>query len=203
MADLAACPGVLKPLESVGEVIELPANQEVLLERIHEFDAFLTERDITQYHRMADKDPQILQLWGTNYRRRFSGNDYWVKATLNRIRFLAQNWDMEKWKLDDQHWVFIADTRFKNEAQALREHGGVYVDVIRLHDNGTRFIAPDRDPKHPSEADLDGFTADYRIAAHNMVELALETERLYRQIRRRNRRRFLKDAVLSEKEEAE
>ncbi|MEX2172521.1 MAG: NAD(P)-dependent oxidoreductase [Pirellulales bacterium] len=42
MADIAACPDVLKPLDSIGDVVELPASQEVLVERIHEFDAFLT-----------------------------------------------------------------------------------------------------------------------------------------------------------------
>lgn len=42
MADVAACPEVLKPLDSVAKVIELPADQRVLAERIHEFDAFLT-----------------------------------------------------------------------------------------------------------------------------------------------------------------
>ena len=42
MADIAACPDVLEPLDSIADVIDLPANQEMLVERIHEFDAFLT-----------------------------------------------------------------------------------------------------------------------------------------------------------------
>jgi D-3-phosphoglycerate dehydrogenase len=42
MADVAACPDVLKPLEAIGEVIQLPACQELLFDRIHEFDAFVT-----------------------------------------------------------------------------------------------------------------------------------------------------------------
>ena len=42
MADIAACPDVLKPLEKIADVVELPPNQELLVERIGEFDAFLT-----------------------------------------------------------------------------------------------------------------------------------------------------------------
>lgn len=54
MADLAACPDVLKPLESIGEVIELPAQQELLLEQIGEFEGFLTSL-------MVETNREVLQ----------------------------------------------------------------------------------------------------------------------------------------------
>jgi D-3-phosphoglycerate dehydrogenase / 2-oxoglutarate reductase len=42
MLDVAACPDVLKPLHEIGTLIALPDCQDLLLERVHEFDAFVT-----------------------------------------------------------------------------------------------------------------------------------------------------------------
>jgi hypothetical protein len=41
MVDVSACPRVLDPLRDVAEVVELPANVEVLRDRIGSFDAYL------------------------------------------------------------------------------------------------------------------------------------------------------------------
>ena len=64
MADIAACPEVLKPLDSIGDVVELPASQEVLVERIHEFDAFLTSLTV-ETNRAVLQNVKKLQVIAT------------------------------------------------------------------------------------------------------------------------------------------
>lgn len=136
------------------------------------------ERGIVQYDRMVEKDPEMLQFWGTDYRRTHCGHDYWVNRTLEAIKS-----KVAKLNPKEKHIIAIADTRFRNEAKALREHNGVYVDVIRYHKDGERFLAPDRDPQHPSEIDLDGVRPDYTLQAFNLAELEQETKRLLYQLR--------------------
>jgi D-3-phosphoglycerate dehydrogenase / 2-oxoglutarate reductase len=54
MADVTACPEVLKPLKEIARVVEMPPRQDLLIEGIHEFDGFLTSlavqtnRDVLQ-----------------------------------------------------------------------------------------------------------------------------------------------------------
>jgi D-3-phosphoglycerate dehydrogenase len=64
MVDVAVCPDVLKPLQEIGEVIELPACQETLLERIHEFDAFVTSL-VVQTNREVLESARKLQVIAT------------------------------------------------------------------------------------------------------------------------------------------
>ncbi|MEX2306805.1 MAG: NAD(P)-dependent oxidoreductase [Pirellulales bacterium] len=64
MVDVAACPDVLKPLQTIGEVIELPACQDALLERIHEFDAFVTSLAV-QTNREILENARKLQVIAT------------------------------------------------------------------------------------------------------------------------------------------
>ena len=80
---------------------------------------------------------QLLQLWGTEYRRSEDHN-YWVKKTLD----LAGNYDK----------VVISDVRFENEADAIIEAGG---EVIRIN-RSTNFNSD-----HPSEISLDNYNRFY------------------------------------------
>jgi len=121
------------------------------------------ERDIIEYQGMLKKDPEILQFWGTNFRREFFGKDYWVKRTFDKIEQIAQE--------GFQGYILIPDTRFKNEAIAIKEPGGYYIKVVRTNENGSMYIAKDRDPNHSSEIDLEDFTADFTLTAINLYEL--------------------------------
>ena len=69
MADVAACPDVLKPLKSIAKVIELPANQEVLLERIHQFDAFLTSLTVETNREVLQNRTGVPPHWILNQAR--------------------------------------------------------------------------------------------------------------------------------------
>lgn len=138
-------------------IINLNANDEraipaKLLPRINEF---LLKRDIYEFRGMVDKDSEFLQIWGTDIRRNLYDQDYWVKKTEQKI--------LEIKKLPGKHLILIPDTRFKNELLLITKHNGFYVEVIRLNEDGTRFLATDRDPNHPSEIDLDGTMPTWQV----------------------------------------
>jgi hypothetical protein len=136
--------------------------------------ALFRERGIASYSHMTDKDPQMLQFWGTEFRRNHTDTDYWVNKTLENLSTYAERNFIE----DALYIVPIADTRFSNEARAVWKNGGIYVDIIRIREDGLRYIADDRDPGHPSEVDLDGVVPDYLIRCSNLDELREETKKL-------------------------
>ena len=130
-----------------------------------------TRRNITRYQGMVDKDPEILQFWGTNFRRTLCDPNYWVKLTLEKATSIASNLE--------RGIIIISDTRFINEAEAIKENEGFYVKVVRLNEDGSQYIATDRDPNHPSEAELEGYTAEVVIAAKNISELEDKANEFY------------------------
>lgn len=78
----------------------------------------------------------ILQGWGTDYRRKLHGNDYWIRAWKRRV----VNSSAEV--------VVVPDVRFLNEARLIHDSGGYLFKVIRPgYSEG--------DDTHPSETDLD------------------------------------------------
>jgi len=76
---------------------------------------------------------------GTNLMRNQWMSDFWVKCAMRQI----QGW------LDQGYSVVVPDTRFPNEAQAVREAGG---QVWKVH----RPSLPSND-QHESETALDGW----------------------------------------------
>jgi hypothetical protein len=96
------------------------------------------------------KHPKLLQFWGTEYRRLYSGQDYWIKKLFATIP-------------GNLHIALISDMRFLDEAAAIKERGGYTVNVQRLNADGTQYYAPDRPRDHRSETELDGYNYDYFI----------------------------------------
>lgn len=71
----------------------------------------------------APRSPrQIMQWWGTEYRRAYSGPDYWTRALKARVHIQQQS---------HQFRHVISDVRFANEAAAVRALGGVIWDIRR------------------------------------------------------------------------
>jgi hypothetical protein len=95
------------------------------------------------------KHPKLLQWWGTEYRRA-QDPDYWVKKVDDQIR-------------DFDGVVVISDLRFINEFKFIKGRGGYTVNIARINENGSRFIAIDRDPNHISETGLDTFPWDFYL----------------------------------------
>lgn len=79
-------------------------------------------REFIEAHKPAFRP--ILQWWGTDFRRTFSGTDYWVgriRATLDALPHLHPR----------VRAVFLTDVRFPNEAALVRDRGGQVVRVVR------------------------------------------------------------------------
>jgi hypothetical protein len=120
-------------------------------------DEYFKARNITEYWGMNDKDSEMLQFWGTNYRRTFHTENYWVIKAKQKIDNLK--------KTGFEGIIILPDTRFKNEVGFVYGENGLYVDVICLLPDGSQYISPDRDPKHQSEVELDGQQCDYTVIA--------------------------------------
>jgi hypothetical protein len=93
---------------------------------------------------MRKKDPELLQVVGTNIFRKYQP-DVWVEVLLAQL-------DEERPDI-----AVISDVRFPNEAEAIRHAGGLLYKITRLADRGVPYVAPDRDPFHPSETALDDY----------------------------------------------
>jgi hypothetical protein len=96
------------------------------------------------------KHPKLLQWWGTDYRRTYYGEDYWVKKLFTSI---PSNTDI----------ALVSDTRFPNEAAGIKQRDGYTINVQRLREDGSAFYSDDRPVDHPSETALDGYNWDFYI----------------------------------------
>ena len=123
-------------------------------------------RDITEYWKMDGKDPEILQFWGTNFRRKFCDINYWIDRTFKKINELPKS----------TKYIIIPDTRFINEVEAVHNHDGLYIKVIRTNTDGSAYVANDRDPNHASEIELENYPADFTLTATNLIELEKEVD---------------------------
>lgn len=76
--------------------------------------------------------------------------------------------------------ILIPDLRFQNEAEFIRSHEGLCVRVQRTREDGSLYIAEDRDPQHPSENELNEFPWPITIEARDgdMLHLQREAQRL-------------------------
>lgn len=85
----------------------------------------------------------ILQGWGTDYRRKLHGEDYWVRQWLRTVK-------------NSSHKVIVCpDVRFINEADTIKKMGGYVIRVDRK--------SVDTSDTHPSETALDNYTFDHII----------------------------------------
>jgi hypothetical protein len=123
-----------------GKRIEREAFDDLLKQQVAKAVGF--EVDFVE----AQKDffRPLLQWWGTEFRRNLCGNDYWV----NRMRR-----QLKQHSLSD--YIFVTDVRFPNEAELIRENGGVVVRV----DRGD-FIADENANKHATETVMDNYKFD-------------------------------------------
>ena len=92
---------------------------------------------------------------------RFHDNEYWIKRGLSKCN------------KDDKHYVFD-DVRYKNEANAIRERGGLVIRINRYEKQNPY----GKDLDVPSETDLDDYKFDF------VVDKMWNTskEELYRQL---------------------
>lgn len=102
----------------------------------------------------------FLQKLGTDALRTGLHPNVWVNALMADY-VPDEDGDLPNW--------IITDTRFPNEAQAIKEKGGI---IIRVERPG---VKPIND--HPSEVGLDGWDFDYKIANVSDIYSLKETIR--------------------------
>lgn len=102
----------------------------------------------------------LLQWWGTDFRRA-QDPDYWVKKGVKRLKDLGS--------LPSTRLAVVTDVRFENEAQAIRDLGGIVVEVI-AHDSFRRDrLGGQLPPSHASE-EID-FDVDFHIVNNRVLEI--------------------------------
>lgn len=94
---------------------------------------------------------EFLQNLGTDALRDGLHPNTWVNALMSDYKGL---YDLDTDRTTWPHWV-ITDTRFPNEARAIKDAGGI---VIRVDRPGISAINA-----HPSETALDNWEFDYKI----------------------------------------
>lgn len=134
------------------------------------------KRGIEEYWGMDNKDSEMLQFWGTDFRRKFCGNNYWVEILEQKIVELARG--------KENCLILIPDVRFNNELEMILRHNGLYVEVQRYNEDKTRYLAKDRDPQHVSEMELDKAPADYYIMclSGDLTALKMRSENVIKRI---------------------
>lgn len=102
----------------------------------------------------APRSPrQILQWWGTEYRRE-QDPDYWINQV--DLHLGAGQFDLVR-------RIVVTDTRFDNEAAMLRAHGGIVWAITRPGHE----VAPGA---HVSETDGERFAPDVTIANTGTID---------------------------------
>ena len=148
----------------------------------------------TYYSKRSDEDlikptPRLLmQLVGTECGRQILHPNIWVNALMNEYKPVNQSalgrfsvnyppevdfihnpyydGDIESY-LIYPNWI-ITDTRFPNEAQAIKDRGGITIRIIRpdFVENiltGEKFLVKVHRQEHESETALDNYKFDYEI----------------------------------------
>lgn len=100
----------------------------------------------------------ILQWWGTDFRRHFKGEDYWVMKAMEKIN---------KAVCEGKQLIILPDVRFKSEAEPLNYLGASLVRVSRPE------MIPD---SHPSETELDTYNKFHDIILNSGTLSHLEEE---------------------------
>jgi hypothetical protein len=112
----------------------------------------------------------FLQKLGTDALRIGLHDNVWVNALMADYK----GTDLGEWKGEKVYsenlpnWI-ITDTRFPNEAKAIKDKGGI---IIRIDRPGVKPIN-----NHPSEVGLDSWKFDYRIANVSDIYTLKETIR--------------------------
>jgi ABC-type dipeptide/oligopeptide/nickel transport system ATPase component len=121
---------------------------------------------------------EFLQKLGTDAVRDGLHPNAWVNAAMAGYKPEVFGYDANGSPvMADQNWIFT-DCRFPNEAQAIKDRGGV---IIRIDRSG---VKPVND--HPSETALDNWDFDYKIFnASDIVSLNQSVSIVMEMIKRR------------------
>ena len=112
----------------------------------------------------------FLQKLGTEGLRDGLHTNTWVNALMADYKCVPADRAPNGWDCDN--WI-ITDTRFPNEAQAIKDSGGIIIRVTRPG------IGPVND--HPSETGLNQWNFDYEIQNDSSLNELINSVRIFKQ----------------------
>lgn len=112
----------------------------------------------------------FLQKLGTEGLRDGLHTNTWVNALMADYKCVPADRAPNGW--DCPNWI-ITDTRFPNEAQAIKDAGGIIIRVTRPG------IGPIND--HPSETGLNQWKFDYEIQNDSSLNELINSVRIFKQ----------------------
>ncbi len=129
--------------------------------------ANLTGGNVQHIESHKEEVRPLLQFWGTEYRRKICGEDYWIKKVKLRLD-----------KISTPALVIFTDVRFQNEAAYIKELEGFLVRVERPVPSCLN--TPDL---HSSETEQDKIECDWTLRNHQTIrylefEVKILTEQL-------------------------
>jgi hypothetical protein len=124
-------------------------------ERFAFSDALAVEARV--HHGMGRRDPRVLQDVGMAFRESRPG--VWLDALYGAIEDRTPD------------VAIVTGVRFQDEAALIRSMGGTLLRVVRLAEDGSRFVSPDRPANHRAEAEIDLLDAEHAIVARTLLEL--------------------------------
>lgn len=112
---------------------------------------------------------RILQALGTDAIRKLD-DEFWVRIAMERVGDLQTGMTHSGWsgrvvRSFDGHSVVVTDCRFPNEAEAIRQAGGV---IVRVERPGATEAA--EEDLHASETALDDYPEDYVVPNTGTLE---------------------------------
>ena len=129
-----------------GKRVEREAFGDLLKQQVADAVGF----DVEFVEAQKDFFRPLLQWWGTEFRRNLCGKEYWV----NRMRKQLERTSIFGKDISPDY-IFVTDVRFPNEAELIRENGGVVVRVERGD-----YIADENANKHSTETVMDTYEFD-------------------------------------------
>jgi dephospho-CoA kinase len=107
---------------------------------------------VAQINAHKDNFRLILQGWGTDFRRKMHGDNYWTLKWIKSLTTLAEPLPS---------YLLCSDVRFLNEADVIRQLHGTIIRTVRpgLVSDG-----------HASEVEQESIVADYTIANDGSIE---------------------------------
>lgn len=108
---------------------------------------------------------QFLQILGSECLRNNLHPNIHVLATFSDYTPSYQWGKSDEYELPK--WI-LTDCRFPNEAQAIKDRGGIIIRVNRLFDDEMGYTAPQH--LHPSETSLDNWNFDWVINNDGTIE---------------------------------
>ncbi len=130
-------------------------------------DALEVETSVLWDKPYPDEIRQLLQWWGTELRRA-QDPMYWVNKGMAEAKLQADS--------EAIHLVVITDVRFGNEAEIIREAGGLVFEVIATTATRQYRLGGNLPPAHTSEEidfEVDGYIENYFDGQQPIVPKAL------------------------------